>query len=336
MDIDLEDFLNRVNKNFYYICSMKYTTEHKLCGVYTITNIVTGKLYVGSTTKSFIKRWNDHKSLLRNNIHHNVHLQRSWNKYGEFNFKFEILVTCDAEFCISTEQFWINELGAYKFGYNRNPTAKNSTGTKRSEETLIKMRNCDNYKQANKAWKGKNHLEATKEIIRLKRSKQDMSWMQSLEYKAKRSKQASEILIGNTRRKGTGKYCKCEKLHEDGSVLKTFSHIREAFLEEGMPGISKIVRSAQTGMRVKGYKWNVYYKDGTKVEKLGINSVNCLGNPEEGNQQPSSCGDTEKGSTTSSESQVDNNSATKAGHHLSEQEKYNFLEKSEYFDEDIV
>ena len=43
-----------------------------------------------------------------------------------------------------------------------------------------------------------------------------------------------------------------------------------------------------------------------------INSVNCLETPEEGNQQPSSCGDTEKGSTTSSESQVDNNSTTKA------------------------
>ena len=44
------------------------------------------------------------------------------------------------------------------------------------------------------------------------------------------------------------------------------------------------------------------------------NSVNCLETPEEDNQQPSSCGDTEKGSTTSSESQVDNNSTTKAGH----------------------
>ena len=39
-----------------------------------------------------------------------------------------------------------------------------------------------------------------------------------------------------------------------------------------------------------------------------------LETPEEDNQQPSSCGDTEKGSTTSSESQVDNNSTTKAEH----------------------
>ena len=51
-----------------------------------------------------------------------------------------------------------------------------------------------------------------------------------------------------------------------------------------------------------------------KIPTPTINSVNCLETPEEGNQQPSSCGDTEKGSTTSSESHVDNNSTTKAGH----------------------
>jgi len=49
-----------------------------------------------------------------------------------------------------------------------------------------------------------------------------------------------------------------------------------------------------------------------KIRLMFRNSVNCLENPEEDNQQPSSCGNTEKGSTTSSESQVDNNSTTKA------------------------
>lgn len=48
--------------------------------------------------------------------------------------------------------------------------------------------------------------------------------------------------------------------------------------------------------------------------KSSLNSVNCLENPEMGNQQPSSCSNAEKGSTTSSESQGDNNSTTKAGH----------------------
>ena len=49
-----------------------------------------------------------------------------------------------------------------------------------------------------------------------------------------------------------------------------------------------------------------------KIRELSRNSVNCLGSPEEDNQQPSSYSDVEKGSTTSSASQVDNNSTTKA------------------------
>ena len=74
-----------------------------------------------------------------------------------------------------------------------------------------------------------------------------------------------------------------------------------------------------------------------KIRKTFRNSVNCLETPEEGNQQPSSCGDTEKGSTTSSESQVDNNSTTKAGYPkyiikpMSVQELVEF-----YKDKDIV
>lgn len=55
------------------------------------------------------------------------------------------------------------------------------------------------------------------------------------------------------------------------------------------------------------------------------NPVNCLETPEEDNQQPSSCSDTEKGSTTSSESHRDNNSTTKAGHFWISYEEWKFL-----------
>lgn len=49
-----------------------------------------------------------------------------------------------------------------------------------------------------------------------------------------------------------------------------------------------------------------------KIRQTSRNSVNCLGSPEEDNQQPSLSSDTFEGSTTSSESQADNNSTTKA------------------------
>lgn len=59
-------------------------------GVYKITNIVTGKYYIGSS-KNVRARFYGHLSQLKNNKHHNKHLQSSFNTYGETVFVFEVL-----------------------------------------------------------------------------------------------------------------------------------------------------------------------------------------------------------------------------------------------------
>lgn len=74
-----------------------------------------------------------------------------------------------------------------------------------------------------------------------------------------------------------------------------------------------------------------------EIRKMSRNSVNCLGSPEEGNQQPSLGGDTFEGSTTSSESQVDNNSTTKAECPNYKIVPMNIKELKEFYkDKDIV
>lgn len=89
----------------------------------------------------------------------------------------------------------MNILNVYKLGYNRSPTAHNSKGIKRSEETLQKMRAYDNYKKANKVWKGSKHTEASLDIMRAKRATQDMSWMQSDSYRAKKKVRSLKCLV---------------------------------------------------------------------------------------------------------------------------------------------
>jgi group I intron endonuclease len=63
-------------------------------GIYQIRNLINNKLYIGSS-QVISKRWELHKCSLKTNKHHNIHLQRAYNKYGKDNFVFEILEHID-------------------------------------------------------------------------------------------------------------------------------------------------------------------------------------------------------------------------------------------------
>ena len=56
---------------------------------YKIINVKNGRYYIGSTEDKHC-RWDRHLRELRKNKHHCIYLQRSWNKYGEYNFNFEV------------------------------------------------------------------------------------------------------------------------------------------------------------------------------------------------------------------------------------------------------
>lgn len=62
-------------------------------GVYKITNIKNGKIYIGSTLddEGFLRRFKRHQSTLLKREHFNIHLQRSFNKYGEDAFVYEVI-----------------------------------------------------------------------------------------------------------------------------------------------------------------------------------------------------------------------------------------------------
>ena len=63
-------------------------------GVYKITNLVNGKVYIGSSVNIKSRKWK-HFYSLSHNKHQNQHLQRAYNKYGKENFSFEILKHID-------------------------------------------------------------------------------------------------------------------------------------------------------------------------------------------------------------------------------------------------
>jgi group I intron endonuclease len=110
-------------------------------GVYTITNLITKHIYVGCTVQSFSIRWGLHKRQLREGTHNNSYLQRAWDKYGEENFAFEILVECNEKIIYSEEHYWATLLNTHDrdFGYNLKPTHPDNLSLT-SEEARLKIK----------------------------------------------------------------------------------------------------------------------------------------------------------------------------------------------------
>ena len=63
-------------------------------GIYLIKNILDDKVYIGSSINLKSREYK-HFWMLRKGIHDNNYLQSSYNKFGEENFKFEILENCE-------------------------------------------------------------------------------------------------------------------------------------------------------------------------------------------------------------------------------------------------
>lgn len=110
-----------------------------ISGIYKIENMINHKIYVGQS-QDIHKRFMRHKNDLNSNRSFNSHLQRSWNKYGENNFSFEILEVCNIDDLDCREMFWIEKLDAYRNGYNMTVGGGGCRGFKMSEEAREKIK----------------------------------------------------------------------------------------------------------------------------------------------------------------------------------------------------
>lgn len=107
-----------------------------ISGIYQIqSKIKPERIYIGSAV-NIRKRWGAHKWHLQKNIHHCSKLQRHCNKYGITDLQFSIIVGCEADNLLTTEQFYLD---AYKPFFNTCLIAGNKLGTKASDETRKKL-----------------------------------------------------------------------------------------------------------------------------------------------------------------------------------------------------
>lgn len=119
--------------------------KQKQCGVYKITCLCNGKIYIGSSN-DIPKRWGEHIRTLNDNKHHNIYLQKEWNIYGQEQFKFEVVKTCDEKDRFMFEQQYLDKY----LPFNRNGKGYNiqehSTYRNTSDIKIYKCNNPNYYK----------------------------------------------------------------------------------------------------------------------------------------------------------------------------------------------
>jgi len=140
-----------------------------MIGIYRIKNLTNNKCYYGSS-KEIEKRWSRHENELNKNKHHNILLQRAWNKYGKSNFIFEVVETCEIEQLLELEQKYLDSKPEYNIGLtasggdnitnnpNRDLIIENMTKSINIRYSLMsdkdKIEKFSRPKEKNNNWKG--------------------------------------------------------------------------------------------------------------------------------------------------------------------------------------
>lgn len=83
-----------------------------ICGIYLITNKITGRIYVGQSIDCF-RRFNEHCSRKRLVIDKDIY------KYGVENFNFTIIKRCKVSTLSYWENYYIYKFNSFHNGYNQ-------------------------------------------------------------------------------------------------------------------------------------------------------------------------------------------------------------------------
>jgi group I intron endonuclease len=143
-------------------------------GIYTITNSLNGKVYVGSSA-NVEHRWRQHRCDLRLGRHKNPALQSAWRKYGSEAFIFQLVeVVESATDLVGREQHFIDTIMAAVTGYNVCKVAgRERAGVPHAPESIEKMRAAHRGKTISEshraalsdAFKGRQFSAETREKI---------------------------------------------------------------------------------------------------------------------------------------------------------------------------
>ena len=164
-----------------------------MTGIYKIqSKKFKDRCYIGSASDTK-RRWVVHLCNLRKNKHHSPKLQRHYNKYGEGDLEFIVIVGCDKNDLLKHEQYFIDSFKPY---FNICMQAGSKQGTKMPREVVLRLSQAkkgtkltEEHKQkCSESLKGHKTSEETKRKIGIANSIALKGKKQSPETIAKRFK----------------------------------------------------------------------------------------------------------------------------------------------------
>ena len=136
-----------------------------MIGIYMITNIANNKKYIGQSV-NVKSRLSNHKWALRHNRHRNEHLQKSFNKYGEDCFAFDVVCECEEDELDELERYYISQYDCMNPHKGYNSDSGGNLNKHLSEYTIQKLK--ESHSGKNASMYGKHHTEETIAIMREK------------------------------------------------------------------------------------------------------------------------------------------------------------------------
>jgi predicted transcriptional regulator len=108
----------------------EYKQNQPPAGVFQITNMASGKIFIGKGI-NVNGKLNSHQAQLKMGVHRNKDLQQDWNTYGPEHFSFEVLDYLEfrdeppqkqQKDLVALEELWLDKLRPYgEKGYNKRP-----------------------------------------------------------------------------------------------------------------------------------------------------------------------------------------------------------------------
>lgn len=213
----------------------------KISVIYCIFNTSNGKFYIGST-KNFYKRIGDHKRNLQNQKHFNIHLQNSFNYYGESNFKILIVELCPENILLYREQYYLDSL----------------------------LPNYNMSKISSSPMKGRKHTEITKEKMRIK--SKGRIYLQEFRDKISKSKKGIKKKpesVEKMRNKLTGRKRSQESIEKTVSTKKKNWDIGK--FNKGKLTIDEILKLRK--MKTDGFDIKDIYKEFSQISERTVRDI---------------------------------------------------------------